>query len=220
MTNYNIIASHFSETRNKNWPEFKDFTDRVKKGTRVLDLGCGNGRLLNLLKGKQINYFGIDNSEKLLEIAKKNHPNSKFFLADITKDSTYKNIGKFDYIFCLAVFHHLTSKKDQENTIKQIKKHLKKNGTLFLTTWNLWQAKYLKTHFKQRKNKIISIPYFLSDGIKPTRKIDRILYSYTKKELKDLIKKQNFKIKDIYYTKKGKKTNFLIGYNLCLIARI
>jgi len=68
---YEILAEDFSRTRDQNWPEIEKLTKYVRKGDKILDLGCGNGRLYKILKNKKVEYTGIDISEKLIEIAKK-----------------------------------------------------------------------------------------------------------------------------------------------------
>jgi len=80
---YDQIAVQFSDTRNKIWPEFEYFKGYLHNGQDILDLGCGNARLLELLKNYKINYLGIDYSEKLIEEARHDWPNSKFIVGDI-----------------------------------------------------------------------------------------------------------------------------------------
>ncbi len=46
----------------------------IVDGQKVLDLGCGNGRLLNVLQNKNIDYIGVDNSENLLLNAQNAYP--------------------------------------------------------------------------------------------------------------------------------------------------
>ncbi|PIX02803.1 SAM-dependent methyltransferase, partial [bacterium (Candidatus Gribaldobacteria) CG_4_8_14_3_um_filter_42_11] len=41
----------------------------VKDGDKVLDVGCGNGRLVKAFENKKISYLGVDNSEKLIKLA-------------------------------------------------------------------------------------------------------------------------------------------------------
>ena len=67
---YNLIAPRFSGTRYDLWEELKPFKRLVKNGQNILDWGCGNGRLLFLFLDKNIKYFGLDQSEELLKIAK------------------------------------------------------------------------------------------------------------------------------------------------------
>ena len=45
---YDSISSEFDQTRRRQWAELEDLVDYVDKGDRVLDLGCGNGRLFEL----------------------------------------------------------------------------------------------------------------------------------------------------------------------------
>lgn len=46
---YEDIASHFTETRHKPWPKVKKFVENLTSGSRLLDVGCANGK-----------YFGIN----------------------------------------------------------------------------------------------------------------------------------------------------------------
>ena len=70
---YNLIAKHFSNTRYDVWLELKQFEKYVKPGQKVLDWGCGNGRLLLMLREKGIKYFGLDQSDELIKIAKEKY---------------------------------------------------------------------------------------------------------------------------------------------------
>jgi cyclopropane fatty-acyl-phospholipid synthase-like methyltransferase len=49
----------------------------ILPGQKVLDLGCGNGRLFKILKNKNVKYVGVDNSEKLLLEAQKQYSEDK-----------------------------------------------------------------------------------------------------------------------------------------------
>ena len=82
-SSYSAIAADFDVTRNFIWPGFEKFLEYVKPGDKVLDLGCGNGRLLKLFASVPVDYIGIDNNEKLIELAKKNYPDDKFLIGDI-----------------------------------------------------------------------------------------------------------------------------------------
>lgn len=47
---YDKIASHFSETRHSPWPQVADFLNSFEKSDILLDVGCGNGKYLNVNK--------------------------------------------------------------------------------------------------------------------------------------------------------------------------
>lgn len=52
---YDAIASHFSDTRQKPWPNVLDFVMSFDTGSILIDVGCGNGKYL----GKNTNIFDV-----------------------------------------------------------------------------------------------------------------------------------------------------------------
>src|SRR3989338_3354772 len=81
---YNLLAEDFSRTRANIWEEFKSLGEYWQDRDQVLELGCGNGRFYDLVcrPGKNIKYFGVDNSERLIAMAKQNYPQGQFILND------------------------------------------------------------------------------------------------------------------------------------------
>ena len=89
----------------------------IPEGSRVLELGCGTGDLLNSVKPSV--GVGIDFSEKMIAVAKEKYPNLKLFVADA---ADYKSDLEFDYIILSdllnslwdiqAVLHNLKSLAD------------------------------------------------------------------------------------------------------------
>ena len=47
---YNDIAPHFNQTRTYIWPKVKEYIESLPPWSVVLDVGCGNGRNMNLRK--------------------------------------------------------------------------------------------------------------------------------------------------------------------------
>jgi len=193
---YNLISEEFSLTRGFLWGELNKFQDLVKDGEKILDLGCGNGRFLEFFRNKNIEYIGVDSSEKLIEIAKKKYPDFQFLVADALSLPFLEN--SFDKIFSISVFHHIPSKELRLQFLKEIKRTLKPRGILILTVWNLWQKRYflpilkfiiLKLFFRSKLDfKDIFLPW--------GKKIDRYFHCFTKKELEELIREVNLKIKN------------------------
>ena len=175
--NYEEIAGDFDLTRKKQlWPELLKLTGIVKDGDRVLDVGCGNGRLVEAFSDKKIYYLGVDNSEKLIGAAINNFQipitnyqtnsksqlpnksqisNLKFQVADILElDKISEN--NFDYVFCIAVLHHLPGEDLKIKALEQMKNKLKPDGRIVLTVWNLWsQKKFSKLILKYALLKIV-----------------------------------------------------------------
>ncbi len=102
------------------------------KNQFILDLGCGNGYLVNYLVDKGYNAYGTDASEKGIEIAKKSHAD-RFFVQDLSVDTLpveLQNIP-FDTIISTEVIEHLYN---PEAFINFCKNQLKPGGELIITT--------------------------------------------------------------------------------------
>lgn len=211
--NYNDIAADFDTTRKKViWPEIIKLASEVRDGDRVLDLGCGNGRLIESLKDKEIKYLGLDNSNELIKLAKKNYPNYEFFVLDILNVENSKEFRdkikekKFDHIFCLATLQHLPGRELRVQVLKEMKLLLSEEGKIIISNWNMWKQKkyrYLifKTFFNKLKgkNKLefgdVLFPWKNSRG-----KIlsQRYYHAFRKKELLGLAKEAGFNKINIY----------------------
>ncbi len=205
------IAKEFDLTRKINWPELKNLRGYAKSHDKVLDLGCGNGRLIELLKDRKIDYTGIDNSKELIGLAKEKHLNQKFLVGDAL-NLPFKD-NSFDLIYSIAVLHHIPSKKLRIKFLKEAQRVLKKDGRIVLTVWNLWQRKYIRLIVKYSLLKLIdkSKLDFGDLYIPWQNKYQRYHHAFRKKELANLFKKAGFKIEKVKYLKRGsKKTNILI----------
>ncbi|OQY41982.1 MAG: hypothetical protein B6227_03605 [Fusobacteriia bacterium 4572_74] len=98
--------------------------------TTILDLGCGDGRFLQKLRGLNSNniLYGLDISDKMLELAdSKNIKKCGFTLGD----SSYLpySEGSIDLIVCLNSFHHYST---PELTLKGIKRVLSSEGRVII----------------------------------------------------------------------------------------
>ena len=98
------------ESQKLRYQIFKELFVYGKKASNltILDVGCGFGDLYGFLKREgilsrhKIRYTGFDISSKLLEVARKKHPDAKFELKDILEE---RHLPRFDYIFCSGVFN-------------------------------------------------------------------------------------------------------------------
>ena len=213
---YDLIANKFSETRKFFWRSLKFVEQYVKKGDNILDFGCGNGRLLKLFKNKSINYKGIDISQELLNLAKKQYPNNKnnFIKIFATKLRLPFNDKEFNSIYTIATFHHLPGKNYRQKIVEELYRVTKKGGYIIVTVWDLWQSKYRKNIFLNWFKKIIgkSKLDWNDCNITFTDNEDKIFnryhHAFTKKELNKLFKKAGFKKINI---KKTKGNIVLIG---------
>jgi len=196
---YDNYAQEFSDSRLFFWRELEHLNKFAKDGDNILDIGCGNGRLLSLFENKKIHYTGIDSSEKLIEIAKKNHSEEQKFINANALDLPFQN-ETFDTIFSIAVLHHVPSKKFRELFVTEANRVLKPKGTLVLTVWNTYQWKFIKAHLLNTIKKILGHSdldfgdIVISFGQK---KLRRYLHGFTKKSLFQLLEKNGFTVSSI-----------------------
>lgn len=203
--NYDEIADDFNESRKKYlWPELIKLTRAVKDGDKILDVGCGNARLLEAFLGKKIEYLGLDKSRKLIDIARKNYPDDKFTVGNILELSQVPQFD-FDYIFCVAVLHHLPGRNLRIDALRQLRSKIKEDGRIILVVWNLWaQPKYRKLIRKFfllkliKKNKM-DFGDIVFSGFNQRSK--RYYHAFRKRELKKLCRKAGLKIEKIYKDK-------------------
>ena len=189
---YNDIAREFSATRAYPWKELQVFIPHIKDNFKILDLGCGNGRLLKSLEqsDKKLNYLGVDFSEKLIAQARENHPEAKFVTADMS--DLYFEPNTFDMIFMIASFHHLPTKTERLELLYQAKRWLKPGGLLFMTNWNLWQKKYLRYSLEKFWSKRSWNDFFIPWTTDSGGTVWRYYHSFTVGELIYLLKTAKF----------------------------
>lgn len=105
---YDAIATQYDESRfGTSYGKFVDAEERyfLKKwliaveGGRVLDAGCGTGRLLGLAT------HGVDGSSKMLDLARQRYPGKD--IKHCTLDTLPFLDESFDVVFCMHVCMHL-----------------------------------------------------------------------------------------------------------------
>lgn len=213
---YNLIAEHFSKTRDFLWEELKNFSQFCREGQKILDLGCGNGRLLKLFEDIKIDYIGVDASEKLIELAKKRHPKARFQKADALSLPLPANY--FDRVFSIAVFHHIPSEKFRLRFLQEARRVLKPEGLLILTVWNLYRRRFFKYHLKYTLLKVIGKSkldfkdiFYAWKSPRGETLVQRYIHCFTIGELKNLAKKSGFEIKEIGFSGKRERNIYLVA---------
>lgn len=208
--NYNEIATDFDVSRKKYlWPEMERFTKLVFSGASILDAGCGNGRLLEAFKDKQIDYSGFDSSSDLIKLAKENYPNNNFFVHDIL--NKIDRTDKYDFIFSVAVILHIPSQELRVQVLKNLASKLKEGGRLIISVWDFYNQEKFRSLIKKSELKRIfsfdgrekgDLLFFWTSG-DAKYKSQRYYHAFKENELKKLAELANLEIADFYYSGKN-----------------
>lgn len=219
MNEYNSFAGQFSQTREYLWDDINPLLKYIKENDKVLDIGCGNGRLYHVLKEKQIQYTGLDLSEELIKIAKTKYPEADFKVGDMKKlpfGSAQDKAG-FDVVFCVAAFHHLATAEERLQTLREMKRVVKPGGKILLINWNLlgeWGIGKVEKGDYKRFGNDFSVPWKNSAG-----KVlgERFYHAFTLDEIELLCKEVRLRVEQNLYSKKGQVGDKESGENIVTV---
>ena len=131
--NYNSIVEHYEKCleqygdshKGVDWPNIADAKKRysvmldiikdINEDITILDFGCGASHLVEFIKENnlpQINYSGLDISEKFIGLSKSKFPDLNFYCVDVLEDSDALPV--FDYIVMNGVFTEKISMSNDE----------------------------------------------------------------------------------------------------------
>ena len=116
----------------------------VGPGSKVVDLGCGNGSLTDRLQSLGYQVMGIDASPAMLEIARKEYPNISFQQADALSFQLDKPA---DAIFSNAVFHWIDADK-QETLLRNVSRNLRPGRNLCVNSVVTAAERRFTAHWK------------------------------------------------------------------------
>ena len=115
--------------------------DKILSGVKILDVGCGGGLLSEPMSRLGAEVFGMDASEKNIEIAKihakKSGLNIQYFCSSPER---FKTDLKFDVILNMEIIEHV---ENVDFFLKSCSKLLKDNGIMFVATLNKTLKSYL-----------------------------------------------------------------------------
>jgi len=93
----------------------------------LLDIGCGDGRLISLVKSFVPKIVGVDISRQAIAFARAFNPDVEFYCVDIAKMS-----GVYELVTLIEVLEHIPD-KEMEVFIQNVARLVKEDGHLLVT---------------------------------------------------------------------------------------
>ncbi|WP_051618084.1 methyltransferase domain-containing protein [Desulfofundulus thermocisternus] len=131
---YDNFLQYLKKDRERENPRHKYLKKRlsqiIKKGQKVLDLGCGIGITTEYIYSLGVSkVVGVDISPKLIEYAKQTVKGAEFIVHDITN---LRLKEKFDVILMRDVMEHIAFER-YDDLFVTIKEHLEPNGLVYIS---------------------------------------------------------------------------------------
>lgn len=152
-------------------------------GSKILDLGCGNGYLCKDLAEKGYKTYGIDCSLEAIEYAKKYDKTTHYYAMDAQKLSFESKF--FDFIIIKAVFTVIPNPTTRNKIMNEVYRVIKKGGLVYIAdfaqTW--WNPIYYQRYIDDFP---ITGEYGVFRVLSEQGKIEYIAKHFTSKEIVDL----------------------------------
>lgn len=98
----------------------------------VLEVGCGEGRGIDLLLAKANSFTAIDKIDQALEVLRRRYPQGKFIAGNIPPFGGLAD-NQFDTVICFQVIEHI---ENDLEFIREIHRVLRPGGQAWITTPN------------------------------------------------------------------------------------
>lgn len=102
----------------------------------VLEVGCGEGRGIELMMNKAKSYTAIDKIEEIIDKLKLKFPKGKFLSGNLPPFSAIES-NRFDTVISFQVIEHI---QDDSFFLQEINRVLKPGGKAYLTTPNRFMS--------------------------------------------------------------------------------
>ncbi|VVB70706.1 Ubiquinone/menaquinone biosynthesis C-methyltransferase UbiE [uncultured archaeon] len=193
--------------RKELWKGITNFEFGFPKNSKVLELGCGNGKTLLALTNRNLEIHAIDYSEKAVELCKQIVPaNEKITIRKMNAINLEYDNEFFDFVICFHVLAH-ELEAERKKIIQEITRVLKKNGKVYFRDFGISDFRFGMKGVEVEKN-----TFKRHTGI--------LTHYFTKKEVEELFKdyKNEWFFDDLWKVKyDGLKTreelNFVFAKN-------
>jgi len=169
---YSTCADSFSETR-ASARDLQVILPYIANGARVLDIGCGNGRVAALLARERqgVVYVGVDSSAEQISnfnplkkwgagFQISSGLEASFVVADIARSDwtdslhpqgepsdggRWRGMRGFDGILLLAVLHHIPDSEVRARILQQVRELLAPQGRAVVSTWQFMDNERMRS---------------------------------------------------------------------------
>lgn len=215
---YDEIASLFSSTRQYIWKDIKPLLAFAQEGNRILDLGCGNGRLYQLFADLSIQFTGVDSSAGLISIARESYPQASFLVSDMRQVSLEPQ--SIDIVYAIASVHHLPL-EGQQDILREMNRVLAPGGLFVMTNWN-FLGRWTQKRIERKRYLVGDTPdHVIANFISGDKKTNapRHYWNITPEQMSSLAHDTGFDVVEQYYSKNGEKEGVKEGDNLVSVLR-
>lgn len=126
--NVDPYESCFAYSRHRLWKIMQRLLPERGVGLRLLDVGCGTGHHMALLRQRGFDVVGLDGSEEMIAIARANNPGATIRQGDV--EALPFPSGGFDVVLCVEVLRYLP---DPAGCLLEMARVLKPGGMCLAT---------------------------------------------------------------------------------------
>ena len=135
----------------------------IKLHSKTVEIGCGSGAIIYCISRiNQGEFFGIDYSASLIEIAKKTMPNFHWSVEESCNLSFPDDF--FDTVLIHSVLQYMPSRDYLEKTLEEAFRVCKKGGSIIIA--DIYDEEKLERYLTLRsQRKGLSVPEYLSENL-------------------------------------------------------
>ncbi len=164
---YDRIAESFAARRREPWPEVRSFIESLPRGSRVLDLGAGNGRHAQILSRRGDYAVALDFSLRLLMIGRASergmgHAMRIDWVGGEATKLPFQN-ASFDAGLCIAVLHHLPLEADRLAALTELQRVLRRRAPVFVSVWAREQPRFQSLLAAPEVDGDVEVPWTMPD---------------------------------------------------------